>query len=52
MLWLWRRPLAWEPPDAADAPLEKTKKRKKKKKGLKEKVMSGGKAFQTGGKEE
>ena len=39
MLWLWRRlaaaaligPLAWEPPYAAGAALEKTKKTKKKK---------------------
>ena len=35
LLWLWRRPLAWEPPYAADAPLEKTKKRKKKRKASK-----------------
>jgi len=38
LLWLWRRlvatapigPLAWEPPYAAGAALEKTKKKKKK----------------------
>ena len=40
LLWLWRRPeatapigpLAWEPPYAAGAALEKIKKKKKKKK--------------------
>ena len=40
MLWLWCRPaatalirpLAWEPPYAAGAAVEKTKKKKKKKK--------------------
>ena len=40
LLWLWRRPvatapigpLAWEPPYAAGAALEKTKRQKKKKK--------------------
>ena len=39
LLWLWRRlaaiapirPLAWEPPYAAGAPLEKAKRQKKKK---------------------
>ena len=38
LLWLWRRlaatspigPLAWEPPHAVGADLEKTKKKKKK----------------------
>ena len=40
LLWLWRRPaatapigpLAWEPPYAAGAALEKTKKKKERKK--------------------
>ena len=39
LLWLWRRlvataliqPLAWEPPKAAGAALQKTKRQKKKK---------------------
>ena len=30
LLWLWCRPLAWEPPRAAGAALKKTKKKKKK----------------------
>jgi len=42
LLWLWRRPaatalirpLAWEPPYAAGAALEKAKSQKKKKKSL------------------
>ena len=42
LLWLWRRPgatalirpLVWEPPYARGAALEKTKKRKKEKKGI------------------
>ena len=46
LLWLWCRPvatapvrpLAWEPPYAAGAALEKTKKKKKKKKGKKKKI--------------
>ena len=46
-LWLWHRPvattpirpLAWEPPCAMGAALEKTKKKKKRKK---EKPMQGG----------
>ena len=41
MLWLWCRPaavapirpLSWEPPYAAGAPLKKRKKKKKQKKG-------------------
>ena len=41
-LWLWHRPvatalirpLAWEPPYAAGAALEKTERQKKKKNGL------------------
>ena len=45
LLWLWHRPvaiapirpLAWEPPYAAGAALEKDKKTKKKKKKKKEK---------------
>ena len=45
MLWLWSRlvaialirPLAWEPPYAAGAALEKTKKKKKRKKKEKKK---------------
>ena len=45
LLWLWRRPvaaapiqpLAWEPPYALEAALEKTKKKKKKKKKEKKK---------------
>ena len=44
LLWLWRRlvatapigPLAWEPPYAAGAALEKAKRQKKKKKKKKE----------------
>ena len=44
LLWLWRRPvatapiqpLAWEPPYAAGAALEKTKKEKERKEGRKE----------------
>ena len=42
LLWLWRRPvatavikpLAWEPPYAAGAALQRTKKTKKKKNGV------------------
>ena len=42
LLWLWRRleatapiyPLAWEPPCAAGAALEKAKRQKKKKKNV------------------
>ena len=45
-MWLWRRPeatapirpLAWEPPYAAGVALEKTKRPKKKKKKVNEKI--------------
>ena len=45
LLWLWHRPvatapirsLAWEPPYAADAALEMTKKKKKKERETKNK---------------
>ena len=48
LLWLWRRPvatapirpLAWEPPYAEGAALEKEKKTKKKKKRKKEKCQT------------
>ena len=44
LLWLWRRPaatalirpLAWEPPHATEAALEKAKRQRKKKKVKKE----------------
>ena len=47
LLWLWRRPgatapsrpLAWEPPYAAGAALEKTKKKKKKRKHILHKII-------------
>ena len=48
MLWLWRRPvatapirlLAWEPPYAAGAALEKTEKKRKKKPALRVPVVA------------
>ena len=47
MLWLWRRPvatapirlLAWEPPYAAGAALEKTEKKKERKKRKKKPAL-------------
>ena len=50
LLWLWRRlvatasigPLAWEPPHAMSAALEKAKRHTKKKKKPKKQKNSGG----------
>ena len=64
LLWLWRRPvatapiqlLAWEPPYATGAALEKTKKKKKKKNGRKmvlpvcRRFVCGWRKRDTGGK--